>query len=342
VNRPPSPLNMLLSRHTRRREFITLLGSAAVGWPFAARAQQSTVPVIGYLDAGSPTSFASLLKAFRRGLAETGYVDGQSVTIEYRWGEGHHEKLPMLAADLVQRRVAVIVATGGEVSALAAKTATATIPIVFDTGRDPVALRLVASLNRPGGNATGVNQFSAELGGKSLGLMHELVPKATMIAFLGNPNNPSTQDQVETRQEAARTMGLKITPVAAGSEDDLDAAFAAIAQPRHDALLIGADPLFFSQREKLAALAARYAIPAMHGRREFPEAGGLISYGTSLTDTYRQIGIYTGRILKGEKPSELPVVQPAKFELVINLKTAKALGLTLSPDLLSLADEVIE
>src|SRR5262249_14997668 len=243
---------------------------------------------------------------------------------------------------LVRRQVAVLVATGGEVSALAAKAATTTIPIVFDTGRDPVTLGLVASLNRPGGNATGVNQFSAELGGKSLGLMHELVPKATVIAFLGNPNNPSTQDQVKARQDAARTMGLKIAPVAAGSKDDLDAAFAAIAQQRHDALLIGADPFFFSQREKLAALAARSAIPAMHGRREFPEAGGLISYGTSLADTYRQIGIYTGRILKGERPAELPVVQPTTFDLVINLKTAKAIGLTVPAALLAQANQVIE
>jgi len=259
----------------RRREFIRLFSSTVVAWPLAARTQQSAMPVIGYLDAGSPAPFANLLKEFRRGLAEIGYVDGQNLTIEYRWGEGHHQKLPMLAGDLVRRQVAVLVATGGEVSALAAKAATTTIPIVFDTGRDPVTLGLVASLNRPGGNATGVNQFSAELGGKSLGLMHELVPKATVIAFLGNPNNPSTQDQVKARQDAARTMGLKIAPVAAGSKDDLDAAFAAIAQQRHDALLIGADPFFFSQREKLAALAARYAIPAMHGRREFPEAGGL-------------------------------------------------------------------
>jgi len=286
--------------------------------------------------------FANLLKEFRRGLAEIGYVDGQNLTIEYRWGEGHHQKLPMLAGDLVRRQVAVLVATGGEVSALAAKAATTTIPIVFDTGRDPVTLGLVASLNRAGGNATGVNQFSAELGGKSLGLMHELVPKATVIAFLGNPNNPSTQDQVKARQDAARTMGLKIAPVADGSKDDLDAAFAAIAQQRHDALLIGADPFLFSQREKLAALAARYAIPAMHGRREFPEAGGLISYGTSLADTYRQIGIYTGRILKGERPAELPVVQPTTFDLVINLKTAKAIGLTVPAALLAQANQVIE
>jgi putative ABC transport system substrate-binding protein len=275
-------------------------------------------------------------------LEENGYVDGQNVAIEYRWGEGRHEKLAMLAADLVNRRVAVIVATGGEVSALAAGTATKTIPIIFDSGRDPVTLGLVTSLNRPGGNATGVSHFSAELGGKSLGLMHELLPKATVIAFLGNPNNPSTPDQVKERQEAARAVGLKIAPFAAGSQDNLDAAFAEIAQQRLDALLIGADPFFFIQREKLAALAMRHAIPAMHGRREFPEAGGLISYGTSLAEAYRQIGIYTGRILKGEKPAELPVVQPTKFELVINLKTAKALGLIVPPTLLARADEVIE
>ncbi len=325
----------------KRREFITFLGGAAA-WPLGARAQRPTLPLVGYLDAGTSASVANLIANFRRGLADSGFVDGQNVVIEYRWGEGHHEKLPMLAADLVRLRVAVIVATGGEVSALAAKAATTTIPIVFDTSRDPVRLGLVASLNRPGGNATGVNQLVSELGGKSLGLLHELVPGAKVIAFLANPNNPSTPEQLNERQEAARAIGLKIEPVAAGSEDALDAAFAAMAQQRPDALMIGADPFFFSQRDKLAALAIRDAIPAMHGRREFAEAGGLISYGTSLADTYRQIGIYTGRILKGEKPADLPVLQPTKFDLVINLKTAKALGLSVPDRLLALADEVIE
>jgi putative tryptophan/tyrosine transport system substrate-binding protein len=324
-----------------RRAFITLLGGAAA-WPLAARAQQAVLPVIGHLDSGSPAAFANLTAKFRQGLAETGYVDGQNVTIEYRWAEGRYEKLPMLAADLVRRQVAVIVATGGEVSALAAKAATATIPIVFDIGRDPVRLGLVASLNRPGGNATGVNQLVAELGGKSFGLLHELVPKAAVIAFLGNPNNPSTEDQLKDRQAAARTIGLNIVPVAAGSEGDLDATFAAIAQQRHDALVVAADPFFFSQRDKIVALAARHAIPAMYGRREFAVAGGLISYGTSLGDTYRQIGTYVGRILKGEKPADLPLLQPTKFEFVINLKAAKTLGVKVSDNLLSLADEVIE
>jgi len=325
----------------RRREFICVIGGAAT-WPFAARAQPPANPVIGYLDAGAPASVAKLIEKFRQGLAETGYVEGRNVTIEYRWGEGHHETLASLAADLVRRQVAVIVATGGEVSALAAKGATATIPIVFDTSRDPIELGLVASLNRPGGNATGVNQLNAELGAKSVGLIHELVPKAAVIAFLGNPNNPSMQDQLKERQEAARSIGLKIAPVAVGSEDGLDAAFVAIAQQQYGALLIAADPFFFGQRDKLAALALRHGIPAMHGRREFAEAGGLISYGTSLTDTYRQVGIYTGRVLKGEKPADLPVMQSSKFELVINLKTAKALGLTIPPGLLAIADDAIE
>jgi putative tryptophan/tyrosine transport system substrate-binding protein len=326
----------------KRRDFIiTLLGGAAA-WPVAALAQQPAMPVIGYLDAGSLASVANLITKFRQGLAETGYVDGQNVTIEHLWGEGHHERLPALAADLVRRQVAVIVATGGEVSALAAKAVTTTIPIVFDTSRDPVKLGLVASLNRPGGNATGVNQLNAELGGKSVGLMHELVPQATVIAFLGNPNSPTMPDQLRERQEAARTLGLTIAPVAAANDAELDAAFPAMARERYGALLIGADPFLYSQRDKLAALAIRHAIPAMHGRREFAAAGGLLSYGTSLADTYRQIGTYAGRILKGEKPADLPVLQPTKFELVINLKTAKALGLNVPDKLLALADEVIE
>jgi putative ABC transport system substrate-binding protein len=325
----------------QRRQFICVIGAAAA-WPLPVRAQQPATPMIGYLEAGSPASVAKLILKFRQGLAETGYVEGQNVSIEFRWGEGHHETLPSLAADLVSRRVAIIVATGGEVSAVAAKGATTAIPIVFDTSRDPVELGLVASLNRPGGNTTGVNQLNAELGAKSVGLMHELVPKAAVIAFLGNPNNPSMQDQLKERQEAARAIGLKIAPVAVASVADLDAAFAAIGQQQYGALLIAADPFFFGQRDKLAALALRHAMPAMHGRREFAEAGGLISYGTSLADTYRQVGIYTGRILKGEKPADLPVVQSSKFELVINLKTAKALGLTIPPGLLAIADDVIE
>jgi putative tryptophan/tyrosine transport system substrate-binding protein len=324
----------------RRREFMVALAGAAA-WPVAARAQPA-IPVIGHLEAGSSASAANLVRRFRQGLAEIGYVNGQNVTIEYRWGEGRHEQVPQLAVELVRRQVAVLVATGGEVSALAAKAATATIPIVFDIPRDPVRLGLVASMNRPGGNATGVNQLVAELGSKSLGLLHELVPKATVIAFLGNPNNPSTQDQVKEMQEAANAIGLKIAPVAARSDDELDAAFATIVREQPDALLIGADSFLFSRRGKLATLATRHAIPAMYGRREFPEAGGLISYGTSLADTYRQIGIYAGRILKGEKPADLPVVQPTKFELVINLKTTRTLGLEVPDRLLALADEVIE
>ncbi len=300
------------------------------------------MPLIGYLDAGSSASVANLITKFRQGLAEAGYVDGQNVAIEYRWGEGQHEKLPMLAADLVRRQVTVIVATGGDVSALAAKAATVTIPIVFDSGRDPVKLGLAASLNRPGGNSTGVSQLVSELGAKSLGLLHQLLPKAVVIAFLGNPNNPNMIDQEKERREAARAMGLEIAPVSVSNVDDLGAAFSTIAQRRHDAVMVGADSFMFSQRQKIAALAAHYAIPAMYVRRDYTEVGGLISYGTSLADTYRQIGIYTGRILKGESPADLPIVQSSKFEMVINLRTAKTLGLTIPSGLLAIADDVIE
>jgi putative ABC transport system substrate-binding protein len=324
----------------RRRKFITLIGGAAA-WPRWARAQAAT-PLIGYLDAGFPNSEASFLDSFRLGLGETGYVDGRNVRIEYRFAEGQHGKLAALAAELVRRQPAVIVATGGEVSALAAKSATATIPIVFDTSHDPVALGLVASLNHPGGNETGVNQLAGELGGKSLGLLHELLPKASVIAFLRNPNNSNNEQQLQERQEAARAMGLSIAPFAAGSPEDLDTVFASMAGRRPDALMIAADPLLGGQREKIAALALRHGIPAMHVRREFAAAGGLMSYGTSLADTYRQVGSYAGRILNGEKPANLPVVQSSKFELTINLKTAKMLGLQIPDKLLALADEVIE
>jgi putative ABC transport system substrate-binding protein len=326
----------------KRRKFIVGVVGAAVTWPLAAARAQQAMPVIGYLDAGSLASIGKLITKFRQGLAQAGYADGQNVKIEHRWGEGHHERLPMLAEELVRLQVALIVATGGEVSAVAAKAATATIPIVFDAGRDPVQLGLVASMNHPGGNATGVNQFNVELGGKSLGLLRQIAPNAKVIAFLRNPDNPGTLGQLKERQDAAQSMGLKIAPFEANSAEGIDAAFAAMANQRPGAVMIAADSFLFSQRNKISTLALLQALPAMHGRREFAEVGGLLSYGTSLAETYRQVGIYAGRILKGEKAADLPVVQSDKFELVLNLKTAKALRLAVPPDLLAIADDVIE
>ena len=329
----------------KRREFITLLGGAtaasSVSWPLAARAQQPAMPVIGLLSSSAPAG-SSLPAMFRRGLGEVSYVEGRNVAIEFRWAEGQYDRLPALAADLVRKGVAVLGAFGGVHTAIAAKAASTSIPIVFAIGSDPVKFGLVASLNRPGGNITGVSFFTAELEAKRLGLLHELAPRATVIAALINPNNANAGNQSRELEEAAGTLGLQVRLVNAGADRDFDPAFAAMAQMRAGALLVAADPFFFSQRQHLVQLAARHAIPAIYEWREFAEAGGLASYGTNLADANRQAGVYAGRILKGEKPAELPVMQSTRFEFLINLKTAKALGLEVPPGLSARADEVIE
>jgi putative ABC transport system substrate-binding protein len=325
----------------RRREFISLLGGAAAAWPLAARAQQPAMPVIGYLNNGSPESDASRLTGLRRGLNEIGYVEGRNFVIEYRWAGNQADRLPALAADLVQLRVTVIVAAG-LLPALAAKTATTSIPIVFNVAADPVQLGLVASLNRPGGNLTGTNSLIGELGAKGLAVLHELMPSIATIGFLENPNNPVSGLMRRDVLAAAPVVGLKVQILKAGTDREIDAAFVSLVQAQTGALLVGNDPLFNSRIEQLVALAARHAIPTMYSWREFVVAGGLISYGLSLIENYRQTGLYTGRILKGEKPVDMPVMQTTKLELAINLKTAKALGLDVPPSLLSIADEVIE
>jgi putative ABC transport system substrate-binding protein len=325
----------------KRREFITLLGSAAATWPLAVRAQQPVIPVIGLLGSTSPGPSAHLVAAFLKGLSEAGYVEGKSVAIEYRWAAGQYDRLPALAADLVRGKVAVIV-TGGGPSVMAAKAATSTIPIVFNVGSDPVKIGLVASLAHPGGNATGVNIFTAELTEKRLGLLHDLLPTASPIAVLVNPNFAPAMANANQARAAARAIGKKVIFFKAASESEIDAAFESMAQARAGALLVAADPFFNSRRDQIVALASRHAIPAIYEWREFAQAGGLMSYGTRLTEAYRQEGIYAGRILNGEKPGDLPVMQLTKFEFVINLKTAKALGVKISDNLLSLADEVIE
>jgi putative ABC transport system substrate-binding protein len=325
----------------RRRAFITLLGGAAAAWPLAARAQQAALPVVGYLNFGSPESDASRLTGLRRGLNQSGYVEGRNLMIEYRWAGNQADRLPALAADLVQLRVAVIV-TPGLVATLAAKAATTSIPIVFSVGTDPVQLGLVASLNRPGGNLTGFNNVTNELGAKGLALLHELVPGTEMIGFLENPNNPTFELTTRDVLAAASVVGLKVQILKARNDREIDAAFVSLAQARTGALLVGNDVLFNNRIEQVVALAARYAIPTMYSQREFVVAGGLIGYGTSIIEVYGQVGLYTGRILKGEKSADLPVIQPTKFELVINLRTAKALGLQIPDKPLALADEVIE
>jgi putative tryptophan/tyrosine transport system substrate-binding protein len=325
----------------RRRELIALLGGAAAAWPLAARAQQQG-PVIGFLHTASEDAFRSQLAAFHHGLKNAGYIEGRNVAIEYRWAKGRLERLSELAADLVRRQVAVIASTGGNNSALAAKAATTTIPIVFTSGSDPVKLGLVASLNRPDGNLTGASFFLAHLGEKVLGLLHELVPKDALIVVLINPKSPEAQFQLADIERAAASLGRQIQFLNASTAAEIDQAFTVLTNRRAGALFISAEPFFLGQMDQLAALAMRHRIPATFVLRDFPAAGGLMSYGTSINDAYRQAGVYTGLILKGAKPADLPVTQSTRFELVINLKTAEALGVRIPPGILAIADEVIE
>jgi putative tryptophan/tyrosine transport system substrate-binding protein len=326
----------------KRREFITLLAGVAAARPMVARAQQPAMPVVGFLSSASARPFTQFVMAFSEGLKELGYVDGQNVAVEYRWAEDRYDRLPVLAAELVRHPVAVIVASGGPVSALAAKGATTTIPIVFTAVSDPIGSGLVESMNRPGGNATGVAALTIELDAKRLELLREIAPAAASIAALVNPHRPDVQTQLTGMQAAAQSVGLNLLIVKAGDERELDASFEMKGQQKFDSLLVGADPFFNNRREQLLALLARHGKPAIFAQREFVLAGGLASYGTSLSDAYRQAGVYAGRILRGEKPSNLPVVQPVKFETAINLKTARALGLDVPPALVARADEVIE
>jgi putative tryptophan/tyrosine transport system substrate-binding protein len=323
-----------------RRDFIVLGGAAA--WSFAAYAQQPAIPVIGFLNSASPGPFAQFVVAFRNGLNEIGFVEGQNVMIEYRWADGHFDRLPGLVSDLVHRNVAVIAATGGPPSALAAKAATATTPIVFVIASDPVKLGLVDSYNHPGGNVTGTSMLASQLEPKKLQLLRGLVPRATVIGLLANPANPNFQTVTTALQTTARALGLQVLIAKAATEGEFGDAFASLVQQGADALVVAADPFFTAQREALVALAARHAIPTIYEWREFATAGGLLSYGTKLSDSYHQAGVYTGRILRGQKPADLPVLQATKFEFVINMKTAKALGIDVPPMLRNIADEVIE
>ncbi len=324
----------------RRRKFITLLGGAAAALPLKARAQQPAIPVIGYLSSGSPAAFSPMVAALRRGLTEAGVIDGKDFVIEYQWAEAQHDRLPTIAADFVRRQVAMIVATGGSRPALAAKAATATIPIVFTGGLDPVGLGLVTSLARPGGNATGIINIASDLNAKRLGILREFVPAATTIAVLSDAG--VIENELKEIETNARTIGQQILIFEVGSESDFDKVFESMVQRGASALFVNASPFFTSQRKRLVALAARNAIPASYSFREFVVDGGLMTYGASIPDQHRQAGVYAGRILKGEKPADLPVLRPTKFELVINLNTAKALGLRVPDRILALADEVIE
>jgi putative ABC transport system substrate-binding protein len=324
----------------RRREFIKLAGSAAA-WPVVARAQQA-MPVIGFMNGRSPEDAAHLVAAFRQGLREAGFVEGQNVAIEYRWGLGQYDRMPALAADLVNRRVAVLVGNGGDVSAVAAKQASATIPVVFGMGGDPVKARLVESLNRPGGNATGFTLLTSEMEPKRLGMLHDLMPGAAIIGVLLNPNFPPAAQQLKDLEDAAGKISQRLFVAKASNDGELNAAFTSLVEQRVGALLVTAGPYFDTRRDRIIAFAGQNRLPAIYQFREFALAGGLISYGPNITDMYRQAGIYTARILKGTKPADLPVLQPTKFEFVINLKTAKALGLVIPAGLISFADEVIE
>jgi putative tryptophan/tyrosine transport system substrate-binding protein len=325
----------------KRRELITLLGATAVAWPLKLLAQQPTVPVIGFLHGASPNYLGQFVDALREGLGEAGYVEGQNLAIEYRWAEGHYDRLPALAADLAGRQVAVVLAMGGTEPARAAKAATSTIPIVFISAADPVKTGLVASLNRPGGNVTGVSLIAAALNEKKLGLLHELV-KASVIAGLVNPNYPGAKTQADEAQNAAVRLGLKAIALTAATDEEIDAAFASAVQQGAGAMLVSSDPFFNSRSGRFVAAAARHSMPVIYPQREFVREGGLISYGPDFSEGYRNAGVYVGKLLRGAKPAELPIMQPTKFELVINLKTAKALGVTVPATLLATADEVIE
>jgi putative tryptophan/tyrosine transport system substrate-binding protein len=332
-----------MSARISRREFTALGAAAALAWPLAARAQQPAMPVVGFVDAGSPDTRARSAAAFRKGLNETGYDEGQNVLVEYHWLDGRYDHLPSLMADLVRRRVAVIATPGSPAAALAAKAATTTIPIVFGAGEDPVKLGLVASLARPGGNATGINFFSSEVIAKRLGLLHDLVPKAARIAVLINPGNaPTAEATLRDIPEAARALGLQIQVLKASTSREIEATFATLGRERTDALFVAGDAFFSSRRVQFAVLAVRHAIPAIYSTREYPEVGGLMAYGTDVASRFRQAGVMSGQVLKGAKPADLPVLQSTKFEFVINMQTARALGLEVPAQLLATVDEVIE